>query len=201
MHRFMKFGPAVLVAVSFALPVQADGPQAPVALQETSAVQQLSLIGSDYDWTGGYVGAAVGYGRVKAGSVKDNGVLYGLRAGYDWEMEGWVLGVGVDHDIADIKLSGGSDKLKSITRLKLRAGADLGKVLVYATAGPARAKARLGGRSSTDTGWFAGVGADYAIDPQWTIGAEILTNQFNKFGGSTTDLTATTASVNVGFRF
>jgi outer membrane immunogenic protein len=55
--------------------------------------------------------------------------------------------------------------------------------------------------SHSDNGWFAGIGADYAINDKWTVGAEVVKNQFDNFDNLGVDADATTASVNVGFRF
>ena len=154
------------------------------------------------DWTGAWVGANLGYGHAKAGPGNSgNGAVYGLSAGYDRDFGTWVAGVGLDWDATNIDLNTGNDKLKDIARLKFRVGADLGRTMVYATAGPARAQATLAGVKAHENGWFGGIGVDYALTSQWTLGGEVLTNQFNNFNGSGTDLKATTATMNLGFRF
>jgi len=186
------------LAALMAAPAFAGGLSQPV--MEPAPIAPVTYAAPSQDWTGGYVGAQLGYADGKYGAAKGNHGTYGLRAGYDWDFGNWVAGAGVDWDKTDLGL-GGTDKIDSIARLKLRAGADLGKTLVYVTAGPAQAKANIGGASHTDTGWFAGVGADYAINQKWTVGAEILQNEFNDFANLGTTASATTAAVNVGFRF
>lgn len=188
--------PVVLMA---AAPAFAGGLTEP--LPETPVAAPVVVEQPGLDWTGGWVGARLGYGDVSAGADDGNGMIYGLAAGYDWDFGQWVAGAGVDWEKADIDIGTGGDALDSITRLKLRAGADLGRTLVYATAGPAWADATVGGASQDDNGWFAGIGADYALTERWTVGGELLTNQFDDFGGTGTDLEATTATVNVGLRF
>lgn len=186
------------VGAVLSLPAFAGGLSEPVA--EPAPMAPITQIAPSQDWTGGYVGAQLGYGRGKYAGAADNGATYGLRAGYDWDFGKWVLGAGLDWDKTEIDMGGGTN-IDSIARLKLRAGADLGRALVYATAGGAHAEADIAGVGMSDNGWFAGIGAEYAINDQWTVGAEVLKNQFDNFDGTGADLDATTAAVNVGFRF
>lgn len=153
-----------------------------------------------HDWTGGYVGAQLGYADGDYGALGDNNGSYGVRAGYDWDFGDWVVGAGVDWDKTDIDLGGGSN-IDSIARLKLRGGYDFGRTLLYATAGGAHAKADIAGVSHDDNGWFAGIGVEYAINDQWSVNGEVLKNQFDDFDNLGTDLEATTATVGVAFRF
>lgn len=185
---------------ALALPAIAGGLNEPLpdAAPVAAPVAPLAV---GTDWTGGYVGGQLGYGDVNATGLDGDGLTYGLRGGFDWDFGNWVLGVGADYDWTDIDLGNTGDTLDSVARLKLRAGADLGRTLIYGTAGAAHADADIGGASLSDTGWFAGIGADYLITDQWTVGAELLTHQFDDFDNSGVDVDATTASVNVGFRF
>ena len=192
---------AALMAAGVGLPALAGGLGTPAAEAPVVApAPEIERGGAD--WTGGWVGAELGYGHGTAGSGNDgNGAIYGLSGGYDYDFGRWVAGVGLDWDKTNADLGAGADELNDIARLKFRVGADLGRAMVYATAGPARAHADLGGVSGHDNGWFGGVGADYALTGQWTLGGEVLTNQFNNFNGGGTDIRATTATLNVGFRF
>lgn len=153
------------------------------------------------DWTGGWIGGQVGFGDASAGAVDGDGAIYGLRGGYDWDFGQWVLGAGLDWDKADIDLGTAGDNLDSITRLGLRAGYDMGRTLLYVRGGAARASADIGGVSRDDSGWFAGVGAEFALNGRWTVGGEVLKNQFDNFDNTGTDLDTTTAALTVGFRF
>ena len=202
-QKGVPFGLALVLGAVVAQPMWAGGlaepvPEAPVAAPVVIATPST-------DWTGGWVGARLGYGDASAdtatGSVDGTGATYGISGGYDWDFGRWVAGVGLDWDKTNLDLGSAGDSLDDIARLKLRAGADLGRTLVYATAGAARASGDLGGVSIHDTGWFGGIGADYALSDRWTVGGELLTNRFNNFGGSGADIDATTASMNLGFRF
>ena len=180
------------------VPALAGGLNQPVT--EPAPMAPVVQIAPSQDWTGGYVGAQLGYGRGKYAGTADSGATYGLRAGYDWDLGNWVLGAGIDWDKSEMNMGGGT-KIDNIARLKLRAGADLGRTLVYATAGGAHVKADIAGVGMSDNGWFAGLGAEYAINDRWTVGGEVLENRFDNFNGTGSDLKATTASVNMGFRF
>lgn len=199
MNVLTKTALGVAMLGTLAVPALAGGYSAPVTEAPVAAPVIAAPVGTD--WTGGYVGAQIGYGDASAGAVDGDGATYGLRAGYDWDLGNWVVGAGVDWDKTEIDLGTGSDNIDSIARLKLRAGYDLGRTLVYGTAGAARAEADLGGVSRSDNGWFAGIGADYALNDRWTVGGELLHNQFDDFDNTGIDLDATTASINVGFRF
>lgn len=181
-----------------AAPALAGGLNEPVI--EPAPAAPVTYVAPSQDWTGGYIGAQLGYADGTIAGADGNNGTYGLRAGYDWDFGQWVVGAGVDWDKTDIDVGGG-DNLNSIARLKLRAGADLGRTFVYATGGAARAEADIGGASRSDNGWFAGVGAEYAINDRWTVGGEVLSNQFDNFDSLGVDADATTASLNVGFRF
>lgn len=200
MTLLSKTALGLVLGGALAAPVMAGGYAEPV-VEAPVAAPVVAPVAPDGDWTGGYVGAEVGYGDASYGAADGNGVTYGLRAGYDMDFGRWVLGGGLDWDKTDIDLGSGGDTLDSIGRLGLRAGYDMGRTLVYARGGVAQADADIAGVSHNDTGWFAGLGAEYAVNDRWTLGGEVLSNQFDDFDNTGTDLEATTAAVTVGFRF
>lgn len=183
-----------------AMPALAGGLAQPVMEPVVEAAPAPVEVSSGGDWTGFHAGLQLGYGSAKNGGSSQEGGLYGLRAGYDHDFGNWVLGGALDWNKADIGLNA-TDNLDSIARLGVRAGVDLGRTLVYATAGAARAEVDQAGTNVSDNGYFGGVGLDYAVNDRWTVGGEVLTHRFEDFGGGTTSLSATTAGVNVGMRF
>lgn len=187
------------LAAMLAVPAFAGGLTDPVV--EAPVAAPVAPIVTGTDWTGGYVGAQLGYADVSATGLDGDGAIYGIRGGYDYDFGNWVLGGRLDYDAADIDLGAGAGSLDSVARLGVRAGADLGRTLIYGIAGGARAEADVGGTDLSDNGWFAGIGADYALTDQWTVGGEILSHQFDDFDNSGVDVDATTAAINVGFRF
>jgi outer membrane immunogenic protein len=126
------------------------------------------------DWTGGYVGVNAGWGwsnidtkisPVGADSTADfnkqslstnaNGGIFGAHAGYNWQMDKWVLGVEGDFDGASVsgsdnkKVPGkvvptntidgfqAEDKVKWLASVRGRAGYLAGPGMLYATGGVA----------------------------------------------------------------
>lgn len=151
------------------------------------------------DWTGGYIGAQIGYGDVGTSSagVEGDGVIGGIIAGYDFDFGNWVAGVGLDYDFTDIDL-GGAAAVENVLRVKARGGVKLGSGLAYLTAGYANASTdKLG----SDGGWLAGVGYEHKLNDRFSLGAEILYHEFSDFNGSGIDVDATTVQVRAAYRF
>jgi len=149
------------------------------------------------DWTGGYAGLNLGYGDVDGtGAADGDDTTYGLHVGYDYDFGTWVLGGELEYDEIDIDLAGAANA-DSVTRLKLRGGYDLGRTLIYATAGAARLQTSIG----DDTGEFIGVGVAYQVSDRFTVGGELLEHRFDDIGGTGVDADATTFNVRGSFRF
>jgi hypothetical protein len=151
------------------------------------------------DWGGAYGGVQFGVldGDVSGSSDGDgSGGIVGLHAGYDVDFGTFVLGAEIDLDFGGVDL-GDAAEVDGISRLKLRAGADLGRTFVYGTAGLARADTSLG----TGDGGFAGVGAGRRVGDRMTVGGEVLYQEFEDIDGSGADLGATTATARVTFSF
>lgn len=159
----------------------------------------------DGDWGGFYAGVEIGYGDGEASgavSADGDGFLGGVYGGYNWDLGSYVVGTELSWDATNIEQSGGTGKVDSIARLKLRAGADLGQNLIYATAGPAWMDASDGGGGSfDDTGWFLGAGVERAWRENMTVGGEILYNKFDDFDGTGVDAELLTIQARVSFRF
>ena len=183
-------------------PAFAGGPTEP--LPEPVVVPVAAPVNTGGEWGGFYAGAGLGYGD--SGSSTDaldgNGILGGVQAGYRHDFGTAVVGGELEYDLTGIDLGAAAgDQLNSVARLKAMAGADLGRTLFYGTAGYAYADADVGGASLSDNGWFAGLGADYALSDRLTVGAEILAHRFDDFDGSGVDLDATTAKARINLRF
>jgi len=151
------------------------------------------------DWTGGYVGLQLGYADVGTDSVtglSGDDVIGGVTAGYDWDFGNFVLGVGVDADIADLAVGGVT--LERVYRLKARAGYDLGNGLLYATAGGVGAD--IDGLGY-DTGYFVGAGYEHMVTDTISLGGEVLYHEFDNFKSSGIDVDATTFQIRANYRF
>ncbi|MEL6466128.1 MAG: outer membrane beta-barrel protein [Pseudomonadota bacterium] len=165
-------------------PVAAPPPPLPVVTQSGA-------------WTGGYVGAQLGYGDVNgSGDADGDDFLYGVHAGYRYDFGTFVLGGEIDYDFTDIDLGDAAD-VDEVGRLKLQAGYDFGRALGYFTAGVAEVDTSLG----SESGEFYGIGIAYQIDEQYTVGAELLEHNFDDISGSGVDADATTLTVRGAIRF
>lgn len=195
MKTLMTISAAALAAGTLAA---SAGGIAPVVVEPTPA-PVMATVAPDGEWTGFSAGLNLGYNWADGGATEGEGMVYGLRGGYDYDFGGFVVGGTASYDWTDTDFGG--DTLNSIARVGVRGGADMGQTLLYATGGAAWADATVGGTTATDLGWYAGVGAERKLTGNWTVGAEVLTNRFDDFNGSGTDIRDTTVGLNVGMRF
>lgn len=200
----MKTRPFIIAAALAAAPLAAapalaGGLNEPQAAPIVSAPPAPAMPVSG-DWGGFYAGGQVGYGDL-GDDFSGDGWLGGVHAGYNWDLGNFVLGIEGDYDVADIAIATGGS-LDSVARLKLRAGYDAGRALIYATGGAAHATASDGlGGDPSDTGWFLGAGLGYQVTDSFILGAEVLSHQFDDFDGTGADVSATTATLRASFRF
>lgn len=199
----MKTIAALIASAAFVTPALAGGPTTPVP--EPDVVPAAApYVAPGMDWSGAYAGAQLGYGDVDSngGGLDGNGWLGGVHAGYRWDMGNFVAGAELSYDLADIELGAtAGDQLDDVAALKLSAGRDFGRTLVYGTLGAAYASASVGGADLSDNGFLYGLGMDYAVSDRVTVGGELLQHQFNNFDGTGTDLDATTLKAKVALRF
>lgn len=169
-------------------PVVAPVPAAPVA-----------PIG--VDWTGLYAGAQLGYGFGDAEGTDFDGIVGGGQVGYNYDFGKWVLGAEADYNFADLSLDGVDGSIDQIGRLKAKAGYEVGKALLYGTAGGAYAEAEIDGEDFDDFGWVAGAGVDYMVTDNVIAGVEYLYHGFNNFDDSNADVDANTIAAKVSYKF
>jgi opacity protein-like surface antigen len=188
-------GATVIAAPAFA------GSAAPAAMEPMIQSPAPVAMSMGRDWTGGYAGLQLGYADGDA-TLNDgtelggDGVIGGLTAGYDWDFGNFVLGVGVDADMADIDVGGGAT-LERVYRLKARGGYDLGNGLLYATAGGVGADIDGVGY---DTGYFIGAGYEHMVTDTISLGGEVLYHEFDNFKDAG-DVEATTFQIRANYRF
>jgi outer membrane autotransporter protein len=196
----------------------------PTPIVEPVVVAPPPPVGTD--WTGGWVGGQLGWGWASTDlSLEDDidtdldgdGVIGGLTSGYLYDFGNFVLGGELQYDWANIEfdeidiegddfetvieLDDESGTLEEMFRAKVIAGYDLGSTLVYGSAGYAHATAELAGEDVDGDGWVVGLGADYLIRENITIGGEVMYHQFDDFGGDGLDMDATTLQAKMTFRF
>jgi outer membrane immunogenic protein len=191
-----------------AAPVLADGLSQPV-IERSPAPVVAAVPG----WGGFYLGGQLGRMNSTTASPFITGLefafseaSYGVHVGYMHDLGDFVLGAEIDHDIfnlgeGDIVFNGSElgqflyDQDATTTRLKLRAGYNLGRILPYATAGVAR----LSVDGDTNNGNFLGLGVAYKATEKFLVGAEFLRQKFD--GTDAGDVTANRISLRGSYRF
>ena len=164
-------------------------------------------------WDGLYIGGNLGYGETHfdvtasgfgtLASQHANGVVGGFQVGYNKQYGTFVLGLESDFDLTSIEKTtfGVTTKLPWFGTTRGRAGFLLNPaLLLYATGGVAYGRAEVSvPRASVKipgVGWAAGAGLQYALTPQWSIGAEYLHVELDgpsgSGGGVSIDTKATT---------
>ncbi|MEP9374977.1 outer membrane protein [Mesorhizobium sp. KR1-2] len=161
-----------------------------------------------FSWTGAYVGLNVGFGGGKfkhetanvvppmSFKAPSNGFIGGVQAGYNYQIDRWVVGAEADFQGASIK--GESElphgptlgtKLDWYGTARARAGVlATDRLLVYGTGGLAYghtktySKIHGGGRSISKTraGWTVGAGAEYAVTEHVSLKTEYAYTDLGK---------------------
>ena len=166
------------------------------------------------DWSGPYVGLQ--YGRVVGGSLSNPGALftpefdgetYGIFAGYRRDFGRFVLGGEIDWMTGSGELTRPGLVLdvdyERLLRAGVEAGWEAGQALIYGTIGFADIELQTAGASGS-SGYYYGLGVDFAVNERFVIGVEALRHEFSDFdgiapAGSEADLT--TVDVNFSIRF
>jgi len=197
---------AFLASLAFATPALA----ADLAPQP---VEPVAPVVPPFTWTGFYLGAQLGWGQTstdyKAGAATDaatrvvslptltkNGVMGGLFAGYNYQIDQFVLGAEIDGDFLIV----GKERYTAATgdfitahtewtgSARARVGYAIDRLLLYGTGGVALASAKpkvtgtgysYGAGNSTQVGWTLGAGAEYAFTDHWIAGLEYRYTHFS----------------------
>jgi outer membrane immunogenic protein len=135
-----------------------------------------------FTWTGPYLGLQAGYswGDTDAGKIKPKGVVLGGYAGYNVQLDGSPVVLGVETDFnwsnADDKIGGGKFESRWNGATRGRVGYAFDRFLVYGAAGVAYADTRVkagGAKDSQATiGWTVGGGAEYAVTDNVALRAD-----------------------------
>ena len=157
------------------------------------------------DWTGFYVGGQIGYGKLDSDSIDaptdPDGAIYGVHAGYNYDLGNIVVGGEVDYDLTDISTTVPEVDVDSVARLKARVGYDGGAFMPYLTAGVAQLQTS-GGLDGDTNGSFAGLGLSYMMSDTLILGGEVLQHQFEDVADNDgVDIDATTLSLRASFKF
>lgn len=165
-HKRCRLGVALIGAAVTALP----------------AAGQEATAGSN--WSGFYVGVQSGFGTVEVRSngpggstVIENGdgIPFGVHAGFNHDFGRFVLGAEVQYDAGTLafdQLPAGN-AIEGQAALKLRAGADFDRVLIYGVAGVGWANIETTSNDLSMTGLLYGLGLEYRLTERFTAGAEL----------------------------
>ncbi|MES2751761.1 MAG: outer membrane protein [Pseudomonadota bacterium] len=174
------FGALILAALCATVSAQAAdiyGRQRAPYAQPYTVSQPLAN-----SWIGPYIGGNIGYGwgDVTNSAVSPSGVLGGLQAGYNWQSGPLVLGIE-----GDLQINSANDRFAAwkfsnpwFGTARGRVGYAFNNILLYGTGGLAfgQLKAETFGfsESHTSMGWTAGVGAEIALNRNWSAKVEYL---------------------------
>lgn len=157
------------------------------------------------EWTGTSVGLQFGFLDAETSGVatiEGDGGTVGARAFYDYDFGEYVIGGGFEWDSADVDLGAGAASIEEVFRLSARAGIDAGENWYYGTIGYAHASVDDPGNTIGDSdGYFFGLGYEVFLNPNTTLGAELLHHEFDDFDLQGLDVDATTLNLSVNFRF
>lgn len=200
----MKFALTVAAATLTAGAAAAGGYTAPV-VEEAPVVITQPAPAPVGNWTGFYAGLQYGQGNADlsyadTASVDSDFDAYGLHVGYNHNFGQFVLGGELDYN--RIKLDETDDK-GDLTRLRARAGYDMGRFMPYVTLGAARVSADVdGGGSIKETGLTYGIGGDFKVTDRISVGAEYTRQKWDDVNGvSDADLDADLLQVRASWRF
>lgn len=173
------------------------------------AVVSLGMTAAQADeFDGGYVGAKIGVNRTDMTAVsRQSPVATGLEGGYNWNMNGFALGVDGFLDFNGKKTHTGVAPAPATVNygshvygLDLKLGLPSGNWMPYAKLGYAHTGGRGDAYASIvgDNGAHFGLGVEYKFAPQWSVAGE-WTNNSGKSGATRLDNDNFTIGVNYYF--
>ena len=193
MSKTIAVGFLAIGALVFSAPAVAPHAQAADLSVAPLYKAPPAQVSPEYNWTGFYVGlnGGGGWGRSTRDTSNDrintSGALVGGTAGYNWQFGNAVLGLEGDIDWANIKGTNVSPLCPTgcttsdtwLSTVRGRAGYSFGSVMPYVTGGLAVGDIKattpgFPGASSTNAGWTAGAGIEFALPGNWTAKAEYL---------------------------
>lgn len=174
----MKLVSLAIAASLAAGAAHAGGYVAPVVDPAPVVVEPVVTVDPS-DWTGFYAGLQYGQGSGEATlgdrSVDSDFDAYGVHGGYLHDFGKLVAGAELDYNKLDID---DVDNKGDLTRLRARAGYDMGRFLPYVTLGAAHLSADLGAVDVSETAFTYGLGADFKVTERFSVGAEYTKQDF-----------------------
>ncbi len=179
----------------------------PAMAEPSIAAPAAPVAAPRFDWTGGYAGAGLGYGRMSiSGANNGSAAVGGLFAGYRYDMGSAVVGgelIVSPGTIGSATLPGG-DKLKGGAALMLTAGVPVtadARTLAYVGVGPSLLRTSGAGGSETSTGAGVQVGMDHMLTDQIMLRGSVNYTAINNVGNANLKTRTLGAGIGVGFKF
>ncbi|WP_134725025.1 outer membrane protein [Paracoccus luteus] len=227
----IRFASAVAAAIIAAGAAHAGGFTAPTV--DVAPVEPVVIAAEPGDWAGGYAGVTLGYAfggddvvgafagdtfLGDLGTEELSGANAGIRAGYRWQRNRWVVGPEISYQAGDISdefdlAAGGTfeSQVDSLLAVKLKTGyAVRPDTLVYGIAGWQRGDFTYdvaGVESEYDAdGYVVGLGAERKLTDRMSVTGEW---EYSDFGntdveiapGVTTTATPKFSNVKLGLNF
>ncbi len=160
-----------------------------------------------FDWTGGYIGAQIGYGTINYSNFSSqSGGAAGIFGGYRFDMGTSV--VGVEGEINPATLGSYNiptgDRLKMGAALHLTYGMKLTadeRTLLSFKVGPGLARTSIGGSSNTAIGLSTGIDVDHMLTDNIMLRGGIRAGFTNKLGSQNLNSRSFGAGVGIGYKF
>ncbi|MFC3693301.1 outer membrane protein [Chenggangzhangella methanolivorans] len=175
MYRYVSAAALAVVTLSAVPALAADLPAYEPAPAVAAPVPSFT-------WTGPYLGVQAGYiwGDSNVGRIKPEGFTIGGYLGYNYQMDGSPVVVGIETDFNWSDADDKAGRVKFDQRwngaTRARVGYAFDRFLVYGAGGVAYAdtRVRVGGAkdSKTNFGWTVGAGAEYAVTDNVSTRAE-----------------------------
>jgi len=221
MKRILIAGALALAAVGQALAADLPQPGPPPYYKGPVPV---------FTWTGFYLGINGGFAFGESnwsspppatGNFSTDGFLIGGTVGGNYQWGQFVLGIEADGDWQNVNGTtyntcgsyGCTTQSDWLATVRGRVGYAWDRILFYGTGGAAFGdlQAAAGGApfsSSTQTGWTAGAGVEFAFTPNWTAKVEYLYVDLGNFtctnfcaGGGTLNLTENIVRAGINYKF
>lgn len=173
----------------------------------TPVIPITPVVDSSPIWDGLYAGLNAGYGWgdiYSGGAVLSDeldGFVGGVQAGYNVQMDMFVLGVEGDIQASTMSFTGGGDTaaVDYFGTVRARLGVAMDNVLPYVTGGVAFGQGRADDGVDVDrqfhVGWAAGAGVEVAMDNDVSFKLEYLYTDLGE------KLYGPPAGIDLGYRF
>lgn len=160
-----------------------------------------------FDWTGGYVGAHIGYGNMNySGFSSQSGGAGGIFGGYRFDLGTGVVGVEGEINPATF----GSYNIPTGDRLKMGAALHVSyglkltqdeRTLLSFKAGPSMARTSIGGSSDNAFGLSVGVDLDHMLTDNIMVRGGLRAGYTNSLGSQDLNTRSLGAGLGLAYKF